>query len=103
MVFQNIGLFWIIQSNKNLSFDFQKQFPSWILNGPWYNTTICSQSHGWVFEDYFTTFKRDKYNTMCSIETFEKNRNMLTITNLEILIQVILVQDHFHQIQQKKH
>ena len=34
MLFRNIGLFWIIQSNKNLSSDFQKHFSSWILNVP---------------------------------------------------------------------
>ena len=42
MVFQNIGLFWIIHSHKNLSFHFQNHFPSWILNGAWNNTMICS-------------------------------------------------------------
>ena len=42
MMFQNIGLFWIIHSNKYLSFDFQNHYSYWILNGPWYNTEICS-------------------------------------------------------------
>ena len=64
IVFHNIGLFWIIQSNKNLSFGFQKTFPSWILNGPLYKATICSLLHGSVFEDYFTTSIREKYNLM---------------------------------------
>ena len=72
MVFCNIGLSLIIQSNKNLGFDFQNNCPYWILNSPWYNTTICSKLHGLVFEDYFTTSKRDKYNLMCSIEAHEK-------------------------------
>ena len=33
MVFRYIGLFCIIQSNKNLTFEYQKHCPSWILNG----------------------------------------------------------------------
>ena len=33
---------------------------------------MCSQLHGLVFEDYFKTDKRDKYNIMCSIEAHEK-------------------------------
>ena len=41
MVFHNIVLSLNIQSNKNPGFDFQNNCPSWILNGPWYNTTIC--------------------------------------------------------------
>ena len=68
MVFHHVGLYWIIQSNKNLIFYFQKHCPSWLLNGTWYNTIICSRYHGLVFEDYFTTAKRDKYNIMCSME-----------------------------------
>ena len=72
IVFQRIGLFWIIKSNKNLHFDFQNHCTSWILNGPWYNTSICSQLHGLLFEDYFTTSKRDKYDIMCSIEAHGK-------------------------------
>ena len=73
MVFQNIGLFWIIQSNKNLSFDFQKHCPSWTLNGPWHNNNICTRVYSLVFKNYFTTTKRDKYNLMCSIEAHEKS------------------------------
>ena len=53
MVLHNFGLFWIIQSNKNLIFDFKKHCNFWILNGPCYNTTICSLLNGLVFEDFF--------------------------------------------------
>ena len=42
MVFHNIGLYWIILSNKNLSFDFKEHYTYWIRNIPWYNTMICS-------------------------------------------------------------
>ena len=59
MVYHHIGVSWIIQSNKNISFDFQKHCPSWIINGPWYNTIIFSQLYGLVFDDYFTTAKRE--------------------------------------------
>ena len=72
MVFQIIGLSWIIYSNKDLNFDFQNHFPSLRLNGPWYNTMIYSQLHCSSFEDYFTTAKRDNYNIMCSIESHGK-------------------------------
>ena len=68
IVFQNIGLFCIINSNKNLCFDYQKYCPSWVLNTPWYNTIICSLLHGSLFEDYFTTGKHDKYNLIFSIK-----------------------------------
>ena len=62
MVFQNVGLSCIIQSNQELSFYFQHHCPSWILNGPWYNTTIFSLLHGSSFKDYVTTSIKYIYN-----------------------------------------
>ena len=47
------------------------QFPSCVITGIWYNTMIFSRLHGSVFEDYFTTSERDRYNLMRSIETHE--------------------------------
>ena len=82
MLFRNIGLFWIIQSNKNLSSDFQKHFSSWILNVPQYNNNICSQLHGLVFGDYFKTAKRDKYILMYYIQSHGKIIKQSTSTNL---------------------
>ena len=38
---------------------------------------MCSQLHGLVFEDYFKTDKRDKYNIMCSIEAHEKKQKLV--------------------------
>ena len=80
-----------MKSNKNPYFDFQKQCPSWILYVPWYNTMICSLSHGFVFEDYFPTTKHDKYNLMCSIKAHKKTRNKSTITNLLMIGKVVVV------------
>ena len=71
MVFKHVGLSWIIQSKQNLNFDFQHNCTSWILNIPWYNTTICSRSHGLVFLKYVTAARHDQYNPMCSIEAHE--------------------------------
>ena len=99
MVFQKIGLFWIIRSNKNLNFDFQNHYLSWILNAKWYNTAIFSRLHDLVFEDYFTTYKREKYNITCSIEAYKKSINKSTRTNLLMMKQVVVVPDHFHKIQ----
>ena len=74
IVLQHIVLSWIVQSNKNTIFVFQKHCTSWIINGPWYNTKIFSRLYDSVFENYFTTAKHNKYNLMYSIEVHEKNR-----------------------------
>ena len=58
-LFQIVGLYWIIRSNKNLRLNFQHHCPSWILNIPWSNTMICSKERGLLFEDYVTTARRD--------------------------------------------
>ena len=52
---------------------FQNHCPSWILNGPWYNNTICSRLYGLVFGDYLTTAKREIYNLSSYFEAHEKN------------------------------
>ena len=88
---------------QNLHFDFQKNCPSGIRNGPWYKTILCSQLRGLVFEDYFTTPKRDKYNLMCSIEAHKNKKISQREKNLLITRKVVVVPEYFHQIQQKKH
>ena len=55
MGFQHIDLPWIIQSNQKLDYDFHYHSPPSILNEPWYNTAICSKSHGFPLEYYVTT------------------------------------------------
>ena len=49
-MFQDVGLYRIIQSNKELKFDVQENFLSWMCDGLWYNPTICAQLHGSLFE-----------------------------------------------------
>ena len=71
MVFRNVGLFCIIQPNQKLNFYSRTHFPSWVINGQWYNTMICSLLNGSSFEDYVTSARQDKYNLMCSIEAHE--------------------------------
>ena len=72
IVFEHVGLTWIINTNQELNFYFQHPCTSWILNGPLYNTMICSQLHGFYFEDCVTTTRRDIYNIMCSIEDHDR-------------------------------
>ena len=72
----DIPVYWVVLDysvNQNLSFESKKKCPSWTLILPWYNTTICLQLHGSLFENYLTTKKRDKYNLMCSNESHAKN------------------------------
>ena len=38
IVFQHVGLSWIIKSNQKLNFYFQLHSISWLINGSWYNT-----------------------------------------------------------------
>ena len=74
MVFQHVGLSWIIQSNQKLNFYFQHHCTSWIINVPLYNTTICSQLLGFLFGYCVTEFRRERYNIINSIE-YNKREN----------------------------
>ena len=56
IVFQNVGLSWIIQLNQDLNFYIQQHCPYLLINGLWYNTNICSLLHGSLFECYVRTY-----------------------------------------------
>ena len=38
-------------------------------DGPWYNTTISYQLHGYSFEKIFQTVCKHRYNIMCAINS----------------------------------
>ena len=86
-MFQHVVLTWIIQSNQKLNFDSHHHCYSWIINGPWYNTTICSRLHGFSFEYYYITGIQDRHNLMCSIEAH--GRYHPTVNNDSISFVVI--------------
>ena len=66
-VCQNVGSSWIIASKKYNRFNFLHPSLTWILDGPYYNTTTCSKFNGSYFEYYVTTDRQDRHNIMCSI------------------------------------
>ena len=45
IVFHNVGLSLIIQSNQKPNFDFKHHYHYCILDVPWYNTMICLLLH----------------------------------------------------------
>ena len=72
VVFLPVGIYWINNSKEDLKFDFDHHCPNWILNFPLCNTTICSHFQGYLFDDYFTTLRKYRYNLMCYIEAYKK-------------------------------
>ena len=91
VVFQSVGLSWIIGSKDQLKFDFKHHCPNCILNIPRYNTPICSHLHGSSFEDCFTTAQKDSYNLMCFVEYI---KHVLTL-------QIVVVADRYYMYQQR--
>ena len=79
-MFHHVGLERIIQNNDKPKFDFQELCPSWMCNGPWYNPTVCSQSHGYSFKKYFKTGIKNRYDLMFSIDAYGKH-NPPTVTD----------------------
>ena len=60
----------IIESKEELNFDSQEHCPSWMCDGPWYNTKIFSQYHGSIFEQLFRTICKDMYDIMCDTNAY---------------------------------
>ena len=66
-----VGLSLIIDTNKHLGFDIGHNCNKWTQNGPLYNKTICSQSSGHNFEDYFTTGRKERYELLCDVYAYK--------------------------------
>ena len=52
IVFQQVGISWLIQTSKATEFKFEKEFLVWVKKGPWYNQYICASLFGSVLEIY---------------------------------------------------
>ena len=74
-----------------------KHNPEWVSGGPWYNTYICKELHGKLFEVFIRNSRIYRYKIMCSIDAHEKliRQNMI----MEAAVGFV----HYHQIQQQKH
>ena len=48
------------------------QNSDWVTGGPWYNTSIQKKSRRKVFEAFIINARTDRYNTMCSIDAYER-------------------------------
>ena len=44
----------------------------WFNKGTWYNTSICLNLHGSMFEDFITHARKDRYNLMCYLVAHDK-------------------------------
>ena len=49
----------------------EKHNSDWMTGGTWYNTSICKNIHGNVFEVFIRNARTDRYNIMCDIDAHE--------------------------------
>ena len=40
--------------------------------GPWYNTSICKKLYGKLFEGFIINARTGRYNSICSIDVYER-------------------------------
>ena len=50
IVLHHVGMSWIIETNKYLEYDMDKNNPDFMTGGPWYNISIYEKIHGKLFE-----------------------------------------------------
>ena len=54
-ILNHVGMSWIIIPNKEMKYDIdENDNQDWLNKVPWYNTSICLNLHGSMFE-YFIT------------------------------------------------
>ena len=72
-ILHHVSMSWIISSNKEMKYEIEKNnHQDWLNKGPWYNTSICLNFHGSIFEDFITHVRTDRYNIMCSLVAHDK-------------------------------
>ena len=72
-ILHNVGMSWIIISNKEMKYDMDKNnHQDWLNKGPWYNTSICLKLHGSRFEAFIAQARTDRYNIICSLVSHDK-------------------------------
>ena len=48
------------------------QNSDWMTGGPWYKTSIWNKLNEKLFEGFIMNARTDGYNTMCSIDIYER-------------------------------
>ena len=72
-ILHHVGMLWIIFSNKKMKYEIDEiNHPDWLNKVTWYNTDICSNFHGKLFEDFITHAITYRFNLLCYIVENEK-------------------------------
>ena len=50
-VLHHVGMLWTIETHEQLEYDMDKNHSDCMTGGPWYNTSICRELNGDVFEE----------------------------------------------------
>ena len=66
----HVGLLWIIENHEELKYYMDIQNSYCMTGGPWYNTYICKNSHGKLFEGFIINARTDRYPIMCYIDAY---------------------------------
>ena len=67
-IFHHVGMSWIICPNKEMLYEIDEiNNPDWLNKFPWYNTAICSEFCGKLFEAFIRQVRTDRYYLMCYI------------------------------------
>ena len=71
-VLHHVGMSWIIETDKHLEYDMEKNNSDCITGGPWQNKFIYKKIYVKVFEKFIRNARTDKYNLMCFIDAQKK-------------------------------
>ena len=101
VVFQDSGLLWIIGKNNHILFKMAIIVSQWMDKVPWYNKIICTKLNGQIFEDYFKTGCKDRYELICNIYEYVKSMYkwmMMQVLAFEDQCQLFHLKKHFYHL-----
>ena len=75
VIFHDVGMSWIICSNKEMKYEIdESNHPDWLNKGSCYNTDMCSNLHGKLLEDFISPARTYRYHLMCYIVAHDKKQ-----------------------------
>ena len=81
-ILYHVVMSWIFISNKEMKYEIdENNHQYWLNKVHWYNTAICSRSHGSLFEYFITHARTDRYNPMCSLVAHDKSNHIMKMKN----------------------
>ena len=73
-MFHHDGISWMIQTKGKYHFAVDEQYKEWCTGRTWFNGKFFQNLHGPLFEKLFVTSREGRYDLMCGLHAYDKQK-----------------------------